>query len=121
MSEPVSDHLEAERRVAAVIESSVLIGLLARQLGHLRHAAASSLAAMVAARIWTEWTRLATGEQRFAGGVALLTAVVVHIGLTVRHEIPAGWLWLLVPGTVTAAGFILLLASDLLKDHGSPP
>ena len=121
MSEPVSDLLEAERRVAAVIESSVLIELLARPLGHLRHAAASSRVAMVAARIATEWTRLTTGEQRFAGGVALLAAVAVHLGLTVWHEIPAGWLWLMVPGTVTAAGCILLLASGLPSDHGSEP
>lgn len=107
-------------RVVATIESSVVVRAAERVLTLARLAAGSSRAAAVTARAATAWTRLAPPEQHFAGGVTLLAAVAVHVFLTVRHGVPAGWWWLILPGMAAASGLLLALASAQ-AGRKSPP
>lgn len=104
---------QADRRVAAVIESSAVFGLLDRSLGHVWRAAAGSVVAATATQAARVWTGLATGLRRLALGIMLLTAVAAHIVFTLVTLTPPGWLWLVLPGIAGALGLLLVVASDL--------
>ena len=100
-----------DRHVVRVIEASRAFGAADRALTSVRLAARSSRVVLVATRALTVWQAWPLSLQRQAGGAALLAAVVVHVGLTMWHEVPPGWFWLILPGFIAAAGGLLLVAS----------
>jgi hypothetical protein len=54
------------------------------------------------------------------GGIALLTAVSVHLALTLWQGPIAGWLWLVIPAMAAGFGALFTLApSRGLADHSS--
>ena len=44
--------------------------------------------------------------------VMLLVAAGTHIVMTWLHQIPAGWMWLVVPGIAVAQAIVLLIAGS---------
>ena len=60
----------------------------------------------------------ASAQKRLAGGIALIVAASVHVGLVVWHEQPPLWLWLIVPALAVAIGLLLLaFAGTEGKEH----
>ena len=107
--------LEADRRVAAVIESSVVFGALDRSLALVwRAVRGSAVAARVIAMV-TTWRGAAMRPRRRAIGTALVAAVVTHLLLTLATQVPPGWLWLIVPGLTAAIGGLVIAASGAAR------
>lgn len=106
----MSEHLDADRRVAAVIESSTVFGLIDRPLAHVWRAASSSAVGSTAVRTARDWARLDASLQRLAVGTMLLVAVATHVVFTLVTQTPPGWLWLVAPGIVSAIGLLLVVA-----------
>ena len=100
-----------DRHVVRVIEASRVFGAADRVLTSVRLAARSSRIVSLATRAATVWQAWPLSLQRQASGAALLAAVVVHVGLTMWHEVPPGWFWLILPGFIAAIGALLLAAS----------
>lgn len=50
-------------------------------------------------------------DRRRALGLVLITAALVHSGLTAVNHLPAGWMWLVAPAMAFAEGAVLLAAS----------
>jgi len=111
----VRERLETDRRVAAVIESSLVYGLLDRALGSVWRAASTSVAAAKAAELASAWIGLDTSVRRFAVGTMLIVAVVTHIAFVLVTQVPAGWLWVVLPGIFGAIGLLLVAAPGLPK------
>lgn len=104
--------------VVRLIESSRVFGVADRALGGVGRAAGSSRVVGAATRTVTKWRGLAPSMRRRATGAALIVAVVVHVGLTMSHETPPGWFWLILPGFVAALGGLLLAASGATDRPG---
>lgn len=109
MSEP----RHADRRVAAVIESSVLFGMLASVLDAVFRAASGSVVVRLLARAAAGWRRLDLPSQRQMAGTTVLVAVAVHLALMLMTAAPPGWLWLVLPGLASAIGLLLVAAPGL--------
>lgn len=109
----MSEHHGADRRVAAVIKSSVVFGLFDRVLGSAWQAASSSVAVSMAAGAANAWTGLDTRARGVAIGMMLIVAVATHILLTLVTKVPPGWLWLVLPGIFGAVGLLLVAAPGL--------
>ena len=64
------------------------------------------------------WTGTAPDQRRLAGGVGLIVAAAVHVGLIVWQERPPSWLWLILPSAAAAAGVLLVTFSGVeRKEH----
>jgi hypothetical protein len=109
----VSDHLEANWRVAKVMESSAVLGVLDRVLRLLWRAAADSVAVATTARWAHAWSGLEAPLRRVAVGTTLIVAVTAHLVLMVATQIPSGWLWLVMPSIFAAIGLLLIVASGV--------
>ena len=109
----MSQPLEAGRRVAAVVTSSVVFGVFDRALGHVWRATHGSAAAATALRVVTAWRGLDSPRRRFAVGTLLVVAVATHLLLTLATQVPPGWIWLILPGLVSAAGLLTIAASGV--------
>lgn len=107
------ERLETTRRVAAVIESSLVYGLLDRALGSVWRAASTSVAAAKTTEVASAWIGLDTSARRLAVGTMLIGAVVTHIAFVLVTQVPAGWLWLVLPGIFGAIGLLLVAAAGL--------
>lgn len=109
----MSELLAADRRVAAVIRSSTVFGLLDRLLGHVWRAASSSRVAATAIGLANAWTALDPVLGRLAVGTMLIVAMVAHIAFMLVTQMPPGWIWLVLPGIFGAIGLLLVAAPDL--------
>jgi len=107
----MSQHCEDDRRVAAVIKSSVLFSALHRALATVWLAADHSVAVAAIMRRTGEWTGLDAISRRLISGIMLIVAVVTHVILTLATLTPPGWIWLVLPGIATAVGTLLVVTS----------
>lgn len=96
------------QRVSRPLGTSVLLRAADRVIVIVWHAAFHSSAARWFTWSSRVWLAFAPGERRTVVGVGLLAAVASHLGLTVIHDIPAGWLWLVPPGIAVTVGLMLL-------------
>jgi hypothetical protein len=108
--------MNKEHQVADIIADSLIVRTFDRAIAAVERGAASSWFVGRIARIRAVWREWPWPVQRFAAGVALLTAVAVHVGLTLWKQAPPGFWWLILPGIAAAAGGALLLASGSGKD-----
>ncbi len=97
--------------VIPTLESSIVVGAADRGLSAADRAVAHSTAARWLRQARERWRQLPHGLQQRAGGVALLTAAVVHVALALWRQTPPGWLWLVIPALSAAVGVVLLMAS----------
>lgn len=109
----MSEQVEANRRVIAVLESSKVLGVVDRLFGLVWRAATGSAVVGTAARLAKGWLGLDVPLRRRAVGTMLVVAVAVHLVLTVITQTPPGWLWLMMPAIFAAMGLLLALAPDL--------
>lgn len=110
----------ADRRVIRVIEASLLFGLADRAVARAWRAAASSAVVALAVKFAAVRREVPAPQQRFTAGWALLVAVATHLALMLTGPVPPGWLWLLVPGILAAAGLLLVAASGDVIPKGGP-
>jgi hypothetical protein len=108
-----------DRHAARVLESSVLIGTLARVLAALENAAQSSSTAARARRGLAEWHQSPRGQRRFMSGVLCVTAALGNFVLTMVGKTPPGWLWVVPPAIVMAIGATLILAAASDESPGA--
>ena len=109
-----------ERRVAHVIESSVLFGAADRVMARCWRALESSRAASAAQRVSSAWQALDTSARRLAIGVVLLSATLTHLALTWTGPPPPTWMWLILPGLFAALGLVFVAAAGARVSTKSP-
>lgn len=102
----------ADRGVKLALAGSWMLGTADRAADAMVRAMDLSMAAQRASWLREAWGGLPRASRRHAIGTALLAGVATHIGLTAWQELPAGWLWLLVPALIAGIGALCLLASD---------
>lgn len=115
---------DADRRVADALASPPL-----RDTDrYLRSSALVRLADRITVKLHDWWNESAAGQvvdmigapiagrdsiERYQTiGAVLLTAVGVHLALTIAHGPRQGWFWTVVPGMVAAFAAVLLTASS---------
>ena len=94
--------------VVRTIEHSAVVRSLDAALAWLRDAGQSSALLSRARAMWTGWRARPFAARRRQTGGMLLIAVLVHVLLTAAVGPAPGWLWLILPGLVAAAGLLLL-------------
>ncbi|MDP2318052.1 MAG: hypothetical protein Q8O42_01770 [Acidobacteriota bacterium] len=109
----MSEHLEADRRVAAVIESGVVFGLFDRALDRVWRSGSTSATVAMATGVANAWTGLGVRVRRVAVGTMLVVAVAAHIVFTLLTQVPPGWIWLVLPGIFGAIGLLLVALPGL--------
>lgn len=109
----MSRHLEVDRRVTTVIKSSVVFGLFDRALDRVWRSGSTSATVTMATGVASAWTGLDVRVRRVAAGAMLVVAVAAHIVFTWLTQVPAGWIWLVLPGIVGAIGLLLVAAPGL--------
>lgn len=77
----------------------------------IESAGSHSRSLQAAAIIARAWRRMDRGQRRRAIGVALVTAAAIHCALTALDQVPAGWMWLVLPAIAVAEGVVLVAAS----------
>lgn len=98
-------------RVTRALGDSVLLRAADAALAWVWAAADRSRTGLALQRAAGQWRDQAAAERLTVIGVALLTASFVYAGLTVTHEMPPGWLWVVPPAIAATVGMILLLGS----------
>jgi hypothetical protein len=69
------------------------------------------------ARAWAaSWRAIGRSERLRATGMMLIAAVMVHVTVVSLHRIPAGWMWLVIPGIALAQGLLLVIAGGRWRD-----
>jgi uncharacterized protein (DUF2345 family) len=103
-------------RVVEALRSSVLLGAASSVMHAMwRGVSASRTAAqMTAAK--DEWDRHSRQDRQFAVGVMLVTAAVTGVGLIAAHEMPPGWLWLVLPGIAATLGALGIAGQLAARD-----
>lgn len=104
MTLPTND----DPRVARALSASVLLRALDALIAIVWDAAGGSRTGMAVKGARQQWRDRQPSARLTMIGVALLTASLVHIGLTVTHEMPPGWLWVVPPAIAATIGMLLL-------------
>jgi hypothetical protein len=99
-------------RVTRALGGSTLLGAVDRAIAIMWRAAAASRSGALALRLSQGWAAMSSRDRSHAIAVVLLTACGVHIALMLTHEVPLGWLWLMLPGAAATIGLMLLLWPD---------
>ena len=108
----MSDDRREDRRAAMAIESGVIFGAIDRTLERTWRGAGDSAAGAAASGLAGIGRELGTSARRFAVGLMLVVAAVVHLAFTIATAMPPGWLWLIVPALCLGAGAIVLASSS---------
>lgn len=106
LAEPGPDD---EHAAITVLESSAVITWLDRATNRGWTAFDSSLAVATVRRLWNAFH---PAERQLLTGIALIVAPLVHVGLVMWHERPAGWLWLMLPSLSLGIGLVTALTAD---------
>lgn len=95
----------------ALIRRSAIARLSRTVIERVERAARSSRSGTIARRIDAAWPVADRAGRMRAAGVAVMTAAGVHLALVSIQQVPAGWLWLVVPVIALAQGGLLLVWS----------
>lgn len=98
-----------DRHVSRALGTSALLRAADRAINVVWHAAGESRAAKILGRPTRGWQGFVARERSTLVGVALATAAATHLAVTVAHETPAGWLWLVPPGIAVTIAVVLLM------------
>lgn len=98
--------------VKVLLDNSRTLTAVDRTAAIVAEAIDRSTAAHHTRRLREAWLGFSQASRRGVIGTVLLTGVATHVGMTAWQELPAGWLWLLVPALAAGAGALCLLASD---------
>lgn len=102
-------------RVARSLGASVLLHAVDAGITTVWGAAAQSRTGTAVTRACRQWRECSPSERWSMMGVALVTASLVHVGLTLTHDAPPGWLWLMPPAIAATIGVLLLGAHRPVK------
>lgn len=100
-----------------VLQHSAVFGFADRAISRLRRAIQTSAALAGASAVVAKWQERPLTARRFEVGVALLTAVGVHIALRLWQGADPGWLWLILPLTTAVIGVLHVAASRPADTH----
>ena len=100
------------RHIIDVIEQSVIVRGMSRLIRHIESAARGSRTMQAVGPLTAAWHALDRNARLRAAGTALIAAVVVHVGATWLHQLPVGWIWLVLPGIALVQGVVLLAAGS---------
>jgi len=110
-----------DAELAAVVEASAVVRLVARVVNTVRNAANHSAFANRACAVRGAWLRQLPAQRTRETGAALVTAASAHLALVFWQGRPPGWLWLVVPALAIAFGLLMALApSRGLRDEVRP-
>lgn len=98
-------------RVARALGASVLLRAADAAIAIVWDAASRSRAGQAAARAHRQWRDQSPSARLTVTGLALVTASLVHVGLTVTHDMPPGWLWVAPPAIAATVGMLLLVGA----------
>src|SRR4051812_3229758 len=102
----------AERRLIAIFERSAIVRALDAVARRIERAWADSRLSVSARGAADRWRSTPRPLRLRLSGVALVTASVIHVLLTLtQHPLP-GWRWLLIPMVIAAQGALLMLMSN---------
>jgi hypothetical protein len=106
---------EEQQALLTILRSSQVFRFIDLVVDRVTRAGDTS---MVVQSVRQLWSGTASAQKRLVGGIGLLVAASVHVGLVTWHEQPPSWLWLIVPGLAVAAGLLLLaFAGTEGKEH----
>jgi hypothetical protein len=103
-------------RVIALIENAAVARWPASVMRRVGAAARTSGAMATAGRLAASWRALGRSQQRRASGIVLITAALAHLAAVALHQVPPGWMWLVLPGIVLAEGIVLMLAGSSSRE-----
>jgi hypothetical protein len=99
-----------EADVVRAVETSSVVAAIERVLDAVSAAARTSVVVRLATARSKAWLGQPLVRRARGAGVALLTAVAVHLALAFWQGPMAGWLWLVIPALAAAFGALLALA-----------
>jgi hypothetical protein len=102
---------ETDREVVALLQSSAIVSRMDRMRSAVAAAAHESAATMFARRIVAAFRGFPQHTRRRVTAIALATAIVVHVLLTVWRGARADFLWLLVPAMVAVMAVVIAIMS----------
>jgi hypothetical protein len=97
--------------VAELIARSRIVGGVRAAMLRIESAAGSGRVTAIALTLQQVWRAMAPWARLRTIGVALFTAVIVHVALEWLQRHPVGWMWLVVPGIALAQAVLLIVMS----------
>ena len=94
-----------------ILRSSAIVRVASRMIETVDRAARQSASHAIWSGVTAAWRRSDRATRRRSIGIALVTAVVVHIALLLGQPLP-GWRGFVVPAIALAQGLLLLAASQ---------
>jgi hypothetical protein len=103
--------------VTAILQSSVVIGWVARLLASVPRAALSSRLLSPIRRASEMWQTSLLPSRQLAVGIALLSGSTTHLALSMLGRPASGWLWLVIPLAAAAFGLLLIASGRPRTRH----
>lgn len=103
-----NDGFVDDPRVVGALADSVLLAAVRALVLKVWNAIADSRACVVVAGFVNRWRAHSSSVRARELGVMLLVASTTHLLLIAAHEVPAGWLWLTLPGMAASVGLGLV-------------
>ena len=105
-----------QNAILGIVRSSAIVGAVSRMLETAERAAQGSATRVVWSSMADAWRRFDRSLRLRSLGVALVTAVIVHLGLIAFRPVP-GWRAFVVPAIALAQGLLLILVSSTRSNH----
>ena len=99
------------------LASSTLVRVVDRATRYLRDWSLASATGQAMQSLWSDWRRQDWQSRYEAAATTLLTAVSVHVVLTLANGPRPGWFWLIVPGMAAALAIVVLAGSRRSSSH----
>ena len=93
-----------------ILRSSAIIRVVSRLIETVERAAHQSSSRVIWSELAGRWRSFDRAVRLRSIGIALITAVVVHIGLLLNQPLP-GWRGFVVPAIALAQGLLLMAVS----------
>jgi hypothetical protein len=103
----MSGHQQDDRRVVRALGGSVLLRPIDNAITRVWQSAEHSRVALLVNQGRGQWQRLSSDDRHVRIAAILWSAAAAHVTLVLWHEIPAGWLWLVLPGLAVSLGVVL--------------
>jgi hypothetical protein len=108
MDRPVTDR---DAAIITIVRSSTMVRAAAGVFGAFERAARHSATSSIWSALADAWRRSDRSVRLRSIGIALISAVIVHVGMVALRPLP-GWRAFVVPAIALAQGLLLIVASS---------